>query len=91
MTTTRFRSAEDLCIEQLADDLAAAREECDSYRLLGQIAIGQIAELTKERDRIRARYLIMLNEHREKREHGTSGTFGFVPSEASEQSTDLHT
>lgn len=60
MTHSDYR---DLCIEQLADDLAAMTEERESYRLLAQMAIAEMARASKENRQLRRR-LRELNEAR---------------------------
>ena len=44
--------------------LSAARRERDSYRLLAQQAIHALHDVSKDRDRLQARYYALLDEYR---------------------------
>jgi hypothetical protein len=51
-----------LCIAQLSDDLAAAVDERNSYRLLAQVAVAEQARLTAQNDALRRRNQQLISE-----------------------------
>jgi hypothetical protein len=62
--TGAARDYRDLCIEDLALEIAAVDEKCAAYRFCFQMSLGALATVTKERDRFRTRYFSLIDQHR---------------------------